>query len=75
MNARTARLLRRLAFAVDRVEQQVAQVEGKRADSSFNKQLTACKKAWNTSPRTVRGAQRVRLVGIFNTIIGGPARA
>ena len=74
MNARTSRLLRRVAFAVDQVEQQVAAVEGKRADSSFRSQLTACKKAWNGSPRPARGAQRHRLVGIFNTIIGGHAR-
>lgn len=74
MNARTSRLLRRVAFAVNQVEHRVAQLEGKRSPSTFNGQLTACKKAWNTTPRPQRAETRVRLVGIFNTIISGEAR-
>lgn len=75
MNARTSRLLRRVAFAVNQVENRVAKLEGKPPTSQFKAQLTAIKRSWQGTPRHERGTTRVRLVGIFNTIVAGEARA
>jgi hypothetical protein len=75
MNARTSRLLRRVAFAVDQVEQRAAAVQGQQTNSSFDLQLAGCKKAWHGTPRPQRAATRRRLVSIFNTIVGGQVNA
>jgi hypothetical protein len=58
VNARTSRLLRRVAYAM------------KRNDPNDTKALAGVKKAWNRTPRNERGAMRPTLVGIFHTIMG-----
>jgi hypothetical protein len=70
MNARTSRLLRRVAFAVHMVEAQVAK-PGQRVPTEAM-QLASLKLAWNATLEPERGAMRHRLVGIFNTIVQGP---
>lgn len=74
MNARTSRLLRRVALAVHVAEYRVAAMqpaEKRPRVPSEAMQLASLKQAWHRTPRPQRYATRVRLVGIFNEIVTG----
>jgi hypothetical protein len=72
MNARTARLLRRVAHVVTVTEHRVAALQGKGAvPPSYNAQLAELKRAWKRTPRPQRNAARWRCVNVFNAIEGG----
>lgn len=71
MNARTSRLLRRMAFVVHQVEARAAQAsKSTQRVPTEAMQLRSLKDAWNKTQRPQRCATRVRLVGIFNTLVG-----
>ena len=57
MNARTSRLLRRVAFAM------------RLNDPKDTKALAGVKKAWNRTPRSKRGELRPALVHTFHTMM------
>ena len=75
MNARTSRLLRRMAHAVAQVERRVAELypdEAPKNIATYAMQLRQSKDAWMRTQRPARGAARVRLVGLFGVIVKGP---
>ncbi len=76
MNARTSRLLRRMAAVVHVAEYRVAALqpaETKPRVATEAMQLADLKRAWHATPRPRRNASRTRLVGIFHEIVGGKA--
>jgi len=64
MNARTSRLLRRVAFAMQ-------QTDNRSHPETLNQHQAGLKKRWNETPRPARRQTRVALVAMFNAIVTG----
>lgn len=64
MNARTSRLLRRVAWAAH-------SADPRKPKPTAQQQLNDMKQAWDRTPRPKRNTTRKGLVAVFNQLTGG----